>query len=442
MSEPGALDRPAEPSGADAWDERSGEWLAGVERRDPGSSEGPTWGEASAGAARPAAPGAPVRPGAVPESGRSRRKALRRGAGDPVKALLHRHRELCERAVDSLEIAAGLEAHGVTDRTAARFRHRDVFSLAEELYARVPRDGAPCPPTEPVHVPRVRAGWVLLTLLPGALAAAAATGLRLTHGQTRPLVVLGGLLAVALAVRAALRRGPLATEPGTSPGRTAPGTRAWTLWLLGYALLGDGLLHAVATGGPDAPPTGAPDGPWPVSTAPALALALACAPAAWCAHLLTAGARRRLAGSRGLEDFTAAVRPLLLGTFALFLSALAALLTLCGAVLHESAAYPQALTLGALLLLARLLTVHQHRHAPALALGAAAAIEVAAPALILAGRLPGCAFLATPVQTLVDAWGPAAVPALACGAAALTLLAHALRTLTQASAHAPTGAPE
>ncbi|MFE4061696.1 hypothetical protein ACFXP3_36330, partial [Streptomyces sp. NPDC059096] len=63
----------------------------------------------------------------------------RRGSADPVKALLHRHRTLCERAVDPLEIAAGLEAHGITDRTAARFRHRDVFSLAEELYARVPQ---------------------------------------------------------------------------------------------------------------------------------------------------------------------------------------------------------------------------------------------------------------------------------------------------------------
>ncbi|MFD3543873.1 hypothetical protein ACFWUQ_30830, partial [Streptomyces sp. NPDC058662] len=67
----------------------------------------------------------------------------RRAGGDPVKALLHRHRALCERAVDPLEIAAGLEAHGITDRTAGRFRHRDVFALAEELYARTPRGEAP-----------------------------------------------------------------------------------------------------------------------------------------------------------------------------------------------------------------------------------------------------------------------------------------------------------
>ena len=161
-----------------------------------------------------------------------------------------------------------------------------------------------------------------------------------------------------------------------------------------------------------------------------------------CAYLLAAGARRRLAGSRGLKDFTAAVCPLLFGTFTLFLGALAALLALCGPVLGEPAARPQALTLGALLLLARLLTVHRHRRAPALAQATVAVTEAAALALPLAGRLPHCGFLATPVRTLVDTWGEAAVPALACGAAALTLLLHAGRTLTRASAHAPVGAPE
>jgi hypothetical protein len=360
-----------------------------------------------------------------------------------VKALLHRHRALCERAVDPLEIAAGLEAHGITDRTAARFRHRDVFSLAEELYARVPRgSGEECPEPGPEPVPRVRADRVLLALLPGALGAATTAGLRLTEGHLRLLVALAGVLALALATRALLRHGPLAGPSAAPAWRTGTGTRAWTLWLLGYALFGDGLLDAVLTGGPDALPTGAPDGPWPTAIAPALALTLACAPAAWCAHLLSTGARRRLAGSRGLQDFTAAATPLLFGTLTLFLGALTALLLLCGGLLQEPAAYPQALTLGTLLLLARLLAVHHHRHAPALALGAAAATEAAALALPLAGRLPGCAVLAVPVRTLVNAWGTAAVPALACGCAALALLLHAGRTLTRASAHAPTGAPE
>ncbi|MFF5437309.1 hypothetical protein [Streptomyces achromogenes] len=382
-----------------------------------------------------------------------------------MKALLHRHRELCERAVDPLEIAVGLEAHGVTDRTAARYRHRDVFSLAEELHARVPHNTErPSPEPRLLPVPRVRAGWLLLTLLPGALGAATVTGLRLVQGTPRLLVALGGLLTVALATRAALCHSPLAGPPGTRAGRTVSGARAgrtvpdaragrtttigtrvgalWTLWLLGYALLGDGLLHAVLTGGPDAPPTGAAEGTWPTATAPALALLLACAPAAWCAHLIAAGAHRGLTGSRTLRQFTAAVTPLLLGAYALFLAVLAALVALCGSALHQPAAYPQALTLGALLLPARLLTARHHRRGPARALGVAVLVEALALALPAAGRLPGCAFLAVPVQTLVDAGGEAAVPVLACGIAALALLRHAGRTLTRASAHAPTGAPE
>ncbi|MGV2921265.1 hypothetical protein RMO59_35855, partial [Streptomyces alfalfae] len=36
--------------------------------------------------------------------------APRHGAADPVKALMRRHHDLCARAVDPLEIAAGLEA--------------------------------------------------------------------------------------------------------------------------------------------------------------------------------------------------------------------------------------------------------------------------------------------------------------------------------------------
>ncbi|MGW5099322.1 hypothetical protein [Streptomyces sp. NPDC004100] len=372
----------------------------------------------------------------------SPRPAPRRGTADPVKTLLHQHRDLCERAVDALEIAAGLEAHGVTDRTAARFRHRDVFSLAEELYARVPRDDDPQPPADPGPGPRIRTDWALLTLLPGALAAAAAAGLLLTHGQTRLLVGLGALLLVGGAVAAALRRGPLATRPGTALRQPALGTRTAVLALLAYALLGDGFLGAVISGGPDDAPTLAPDGPWSVALAPTLALLLSCAPAAWCAHLLAATAHRRLAGSRGLEDFTAAARPLLLGTLALYLAALGALLAVTGAVLREPSAPARTLALGALLLLARLLTAYHHRHAPAVVLGSAAAAELAAPALVLTGRLPGCGFAAVPVQRLTDAWGPGAVPVLVCGAAAVVLLVHALRTLTRASAHAPTGAAE
>jgi hypothetical protein len=346
---------------------------------------------------------------------------------------MHRHRDLCEGAVDPLEIAAGLEAHGVTDRTAARFRHRDVFSLAEEMFARAAHDEDPQRRATPLATTRPRADWILLTLLPGTIATATTAALRLTQGHTRLALAAAGILALALSARAALSRGPLATN------RTLPLTQhawgAWTYWLILYTVLGDGLLHAAITGGPDALPTTTA---WPLATAPALALAWSFAPAAWTTHLFTTRARHRLPTSRALKDFATAVRPVLLGTLALYLCALTALLILCTATLPEPPAPAQTLPLGALLFLARLLTIHGFRRAPRLALTAAAAAEATALATSFAARLPGCAFLATPVEALVDTWGPGAVPALTCTAAALPLLIHAPRTLTSASAHAPT----
>ncbi|MFF1302604.1 hypothetical protein [Streptomyces sp. NPDC058307] len=361
---------------------------------------------------------------------------VRRSGADPVKALMHRHRALCERAVDPLEIAAGLEAHGVTDRTAVRFRHRDVFSLAEEMYARVPRDGDTPPPPTAEQTPRARADWALLTLLPGALCGATVAGIRLTDGQSRLVAALVGFLAVSLAMRAALSRGPLGT-PDRAPTSS---TSAWTYWLLAYATLGNGLLAAAVTGGPDDLPTGAADAPWPIATAPLLALTLSCAPAAWSAHLFTARARRKLAVSRGLEDFAASVRPLLFGMFALYLCALAALSALSGAAMDEPAAHLQVVTLGALLFLARLLTVHGFTHAPVVVLTAAATAQATTLAAAFASRLPGCGFLAVPVDALVDLWGPGGIPTLSCGLGALALLIHGTRKLTRASAHARTEA--
>ncbi|MET7848935.1 hypothetical protein ABZT48_12035 [Streptomyces avermitilis] len=434
MSGLGKLDRPGTPGSSGAGDARSQEWLAGEgTEAGVGAAENPGPGaDADPGSGADADPGPGAGPGAGSGAGpgAGRKVSARRGGADPVKALMHRHRELCERAVDPLEIAAGLEAHGVTDRTAARFRHRDVFSLAEEMYARVPGDAEPAP--KPVTAgPRPEGGaWAVLALLPGTLCAATVVGLRLTEGRPRLAVVAAGALAVAIGLRAALGRGPLHAPSHHTPGAT----RVWTWWLLAYALLGDGLLSAGLEGGPD--------GPWPLATAPVLALTLACAPAAWCARLFAVRARRRLTASRGLEEFAASAKPLLLGAFTLFLCSLAALLALCAALLDENADYPGAGTLGALLLLARLLTARGFPHAPAVVLGVAAAAEATALAAVFAGRLPGCSFLVIPVDTVVGAWGPGAVPTLVCGAAALSLLIHTTRTLTRASAHAlPPGPP-
>ncbi|MGW3017813.1 hypothetical protein [Streptomyces longwoodensis] len=482
MSGLGELDRPGTPASPGAWDERSEEWALTDDPAGPAGDptvpvdtptvpvDGPTVpldGPRGSVEGRPAVPvdGRPAVPADDASGSRppaTRPKPPRRSAVDPVKALMHRHRELCARAVDALEIAAGLEAHGVTDRTATRFRHRDVFSLAEEMYARVPRDGDPSGPTTdttgrptgqardrdggrdrafpppPAHEARLRprADWVLLSLLPGLLCAATVTGLRLTDGQARLGVAVGGTLAVAVGLHAALRRGPL-----SRPRPAAHGTVVRTCWLLAYAVLGDGLLRGALHGGPDTPPTLAPDGSWPLSLAPLLTLALACAPAAWCAHLLAAGARRRLTVSRGLEEFAASVRPLLLGTFGLFLGALAGLTGLCAVLLGEPPAYGRTLTLGSLLFLARLLTVHRFTRAPRLVLAAAVGAQALALAAVFAARLPHCPSLSVPVETVANAWGPAGVPALACGAAALVLLVHATRRLTRASAHARPDAP-
>ncbi len=343
----------------------------------------------------------------------------RHGTADPVKVLLHRHRELCERAVDALEVAAGLEARGFTDRTAARYRHRDVFSLAEELYARVPRGREEAGAAAGARPPEPVAPWALAVLAPGAVAALAGLGLALAHGPVRTAVGAAGALGLAGALFLAVRRGPF-RAPG---GRTAPAARLWILWLLAYAAGGDGLLAEVLTGGPD--------GTWALTPGPLLGLALAVAPAAWCAHLFAVRARRRIADSRGLADFAAAVRPLFLGTVALQLLVLAALLVPTGAG-------PGALALGALLLLARLLTVHGHPGTASAALAAACAAEALALASVLSSRLPVPGFdaLAVPVRALTDAWGPGAVPTLVCGAAALGLLAHATGSLARASAHA------
>lgn len=364
---------------------------------------------------------APAKPGKPP--------APRRGPADPVKALMHRHRELCERAVDPLEIAAGLEAHGVTDRTASRFRHRDVFSLAEELYARVPRgeESGPGPARGGAHVAESRAGhggragYALLVLLPGAVCALAVVALQETEGAARLAAGVAGAVGAAVALALCLRHGSL-----RAAGRTVPTVRLWTLWLLAYAAYGEGLLEQIARGGPGGPP--------PLTAAPLAVLALAVAPAAWCARLFSVQARRKLDGSRGLEEFASGARPLLLSVVAFYVCVLTALLALAGLVVpHE--AFAPAVPLGTLLLLARLLIVHGFPESAAAGLAAACAAEAAAPVLLLAGRLPGCGFLASPVEAAVGAWGAGSLAAIACGAAALGLLAHATAALSRASAH-------
>ncbi|WP_328788847.1 MULTISPECIES: hypothetical protein [unclassified Streptomyces] len=267
--------------------------------------------------------------------------ARRRAGGDPVKALLHRHRELCERAVDPLEIAAGLEAHGITDRTAARFRHRDVFSLAEELYARSPHEevAAAAPALVPAGPAAFRGfGYALL---PAALACAAAAAGQAWAGA-----------AAVVAVATAL----------VWPGRPGGGRFPYVAHVLAAAVAG-----------------------WAVyrhGTALAVGLALAVVPGHLVAVAFAAGARARLDGSRTLEDFTDRARPLLLAAVALFTGAAAAAAVLAGTPL------PVAVPLALLLFLTRLLLRHGAHRAPVGAALALALVPVpAAPLAAAAGLL-------------------------------------------------------
>ncbi|MFH9606762.1 hypothetical protein [Streptomyces sp. NPDC017448] len=399
---------------------------------------------------------APDRPAEIAARATARRTPAggRRGPADPVTFLLHRHRDLCERAVDPLEIAAGLEAHGLTDRTVARYRHRDVFALAEELYARIPPrahrpapggppaappgppaapPGPPAAPPGPPAAPPgpdtgARAAWTVLALLPGAACLATAGALRATEGVlddgARSLVTVVGALLACLALRACLGRGPLRAPGGA--GRAG----LYGCWLLSYAVYGEGLLDQVMTGGPD--------GPWSGTPAPLLGLAAAVAPAAWCAHLFTVRAHRKLVGSRTLEEFGAGVRPLLLAAVALFLGALLPLLHLAGPGLGGGGTTVAAVALGVLFFVARLLAAHGLPEPGTVALAAACAVEAAAPALVLSARLPGLEPVARPVNALVSAGGTGAVAALGCGGAALGLLLYASRALSRASAHTRT----
>ncbi|MEU6483081.1 hypothetical protein [Streptomyces sp. NPDC046887] len=458
--------------------------------------------------------------------------AARQG-GDPVKALLHRHRALCERAVDPLEIAAALEAHGVTDRTAARFRHRDVFSLAEELYARTPRSddehlahqrsagtehpgrgsdgdrptsGRPTPGTgtrplrgdrspgadgarpadrppmrglrgaagvrgaaadlaredgtgRPVPAEEIarRAGrplvWAPLALLPGAAVGLTLAGLAATSGPARFAVGAAGTAAAVGALAGSLRHGPLraarrthAAGPVLVRALSAVRTPLWCTLLLGCLLLDAVPDHdpgrtwglAALTAEPDR--TGVPLHLLSVgASATLLALALAVAPALWCAHLFFVRARRALAASRRLADFAAGARPLLLGAVALFAVLLGALVAITGTVLGDAprgTVLVGCLALGTLFFLARLLTAHGFARTAGSALFATCAARTFVLAAEQAARVPRLGWLDTPTRAAADLCGPGAVTALVCGAAALALLVRACALLTRASAHA------
>jgi hypothetical protein len=103
--------------------------------------------------------------------------------------------EVCESAVDPLEITSALEFDGLSDRLARkRYGASDVFALAEEMFRRVPRRPAePEPQPDPWQTSKVRAA--LHGLLYGLPTVCFAASSGLLAGHEVLIVLIVALLA-------------------------------------------------------------------------------------------------------------------------------------------------------------------------------------------------------------------------------------------------------
>ncbi len=139
--------------------------------------------------------------GTRPDSSGEGLDRLREIIGSPsappltVAALCEEYGEVCESAVDPLEIASALEFEGMGDQAVReRYGYSDVFALATEMYVQVPRQPAePPPPEDPWHVGRFQpALHGLLYGLPAVCFPAAAV---LLGGPGAHVILIVALLA-------------------------------------------------------------------------------------------------------------------------------------------------------------------------------------------------------------------------------------------------------
>ncbi|KQV23838.1 MULTISPECIES: hypothetical protein [unclassified Kitasatospora] len=326
---------------------------------------------------------------------------------DPVRELMERHRTSCEQAVDALEIAAALEDAGLGPAEAARCRHADVFSLAEELYARVPRR----PPTAPVPVPPVRwqqRSWQALrsAVRHGLPAAALAGGVAVLPPVARgPLAVLcGGWLAWAAA-----RPDGASAPDGTVLHRAGYGA--------GVALL---VVLPVTTGGPAGAVLG-------------VAVATAVGAVEWTTGWLRQVGWGHLGAARTMADFRARMWPALPVASALHLLATAGL-GLTGLLLLTAVGPRPG---GGLLYEA----VHRATGPQWAGQAALALLLLPATVLLRCGRAtPAVAGLlaagtAGLLLTAAARYRPETAQLLACGSAAALLLPYAWLVLGRPGAH-------
>ncbi|MFF7992752.1 hypothetical protein ACFZDG_23520 [Kitasatospora xanthocidica] len=243
------------------------------------------------------------------------------GSADPVREVMAEHRELCERAVDPLEIAAGLEEAGLGPDAAARCRHADLFSLAEELYARVPRRP---PPPGPVG-PRRRGSAARAALTAAALAVPPCAGVAALGARwpvllpaAVPLVLLPALTAPPPAGSVppfAVPRGP-ADPLGPVPVPRRPVGSRWRPAALGYGLGRAALLLL---------PLAAPGGDRATAAALVLAAAVSAGSAERAARWYRQVGSGHLGAAATLAEFRSRMRPVLPVAVALHLAVLGAL---------------------------------------------------------------------------------------------------------------------
>lgn len=204
----------------------------------------------------------------VPDGAMRPRTSPRWAVLDPdaeVAELAERLADGCAGAAHAEEIAALLESEGLTDeQITGRYRHRDLFSLAEALFARVPRAyPEPEPAPDPWQTGLLRCVLRGLTFaLPGvayllgarwadgpagpfgvtaAVAGWAAAAL-VSWGWNQALAHRAGLLLLArrphAAARCLLAGGALGVLPATAAALALTGTArpAAPLFALGQAL--------------------------------------------------------------------------------------------------------------------------------------------------------------------------------------------------------------
>ncbi|MGW3181362.1 hypothetical protein ACWDD9_19030 [Kitasatospora sp. NPDC001119] len=350
------------------------------------------------------------------------------GSADPVREVMAEHRELCERAVDPLEIAAGLEEAGLGQDAAARCRHADLFSLAEELYARVPRRPPPPGPAQPRSggaAARAALTAAALAALPCAGAAALGPRWPVLLPAAVPLVLLPALTAPAPAEPGPPCAGPGVLGPGPAP-RPYPGSR------LRPAALGHGLGLAALLLLPPA----VPGGDRPLAVALVLAAAVSAGSAERTARWYRQLGRGHLGAAGTLAEFRARMRPVLPVALALHLAVLGVLSFAALAVLAVVAPRPGPGHGGGLLHLAA------ERAGPAQwaaqgVLGLLVVLPVllarcGRPAAAAAGASAGAAAVLGPLalgRSAPEAW------LLGGGTVAAALLAYAGAVLGRAGSH-------